>query len=250
MARSRRHSRLIGHRGEPLHWPENSLRGFRAALQAGARYVETDVQITADRVAVLCHDDSLLKMTGHDLPVTRATLAKIRALPAGYPARFGDRFAAERIATLGEFAALLGAWPNARAFIEIKSASIQAFGIGPVADLTLDAIGAARTQCIPLSFEYPVLKDVRSKSGLPVGWVLPEWNAAARRLADALAPQYLFVNRRRVPDRTEPLWPGPWQWVVYTANRTADIERLFARGFDLVETDDIGRVMHELAQPG
>ena len=241
-------SRLIAHRGEPLHWPENSLRGFRAVLEAGACYVETDVQITADRIPVLCHADSLLRITGHDLPVTETTLADILALPAGHPERFGDRFASNRIATLSEFASLLAEWPKASAFLEIKSASIRAFGVGSAVDLVLEASARVRTQCIPISFEYAALKYLRTNTALPVGWVLPEWSDATHRLADALGPEYLFVNRSRVPGPTEPLWPGPWRWVVYTANRTSDINRLLRRGFDLVETDNISRAMRELQE--
>jgi glycerophosphoryl diester phosphodiesterase len=239
-------SRLIAHRGEPLHWPENSLRGFRAVLEAGACYLETDVQITADRIPVLCHGDSLRRITGHDLPVTETTLADILALPVSHPERFGSRFASERIATLGEFASLLAAWPKTYAFLEIKSASIRAFGVGSAVDLMLEASVEVRTQCIPISFEYAAMEYARTNIGLPVGWVLPEWNDATHRLADSLGPEYLFVNRRRLPGPAEPLWPGPWRWVVYTANQTSDIKRLLKRGFDLVETDNISRVLREL----
>lgn len=242
--------RLIGHRGEPARWPENSLRGFRAALEAGACYVETDVQITADLVPVLCHDDSLLKMTGHDLTVTETTVSDVLALPAGFPERFGDHFGGESIATLGEFATMLAQWPNARAFVEIKLASIQAFGVRPAVDLMVDALVRVRAQVIPISLEYSALQYLRTNTGLPIGWVLPEWNDATRRLADALEPEYLFVNRKRVPGPTETLWQGPWRWAVYTANRTFEIERLFAHGFDLVETDVISQMMRELEERG
>ncbi|MCG6967984.1 MAG: hypothetical protein LJE59_15910 [Chromatiaceae bacterium] len=238
--------RLIAHRGEPLHWPENSLRGFRAVLAAGACYLETDVQITLDRTPVLSHDDSLLKMTGRDLPVTQTRLADVLALPAGQPARFGARFASERIPTLGAFAALLAQWPEARAFVEIKLASIQAFGVEAVVDLILDALDPVRAQCIPISFEYPALQYLRANTGLPLGWVLPGYSDANRMLADRLAPEYLFVNRRHVPRASASLWPGAWRWAAYTANRPAEVERLFTRGFDLVETNDIRRLMHSL----
>ncbi|MGB5774908.1 MAG: glycerophosphodiester phosphodiesterase family protein [Sedimenticolaceae bacterium] len=239
-------SRLIAHRGEPAHWPENSLKGFRAVLAAGACYVETDVQITADGVAVLSHDDSLLKMTGHDLAITKTTLADILELPSGCPERYGNRFADERIATLGELAALLAQWPKARAFIELKSDGILAFGVRPAVDLMLDASAGASAQCIPISFEYPALQYLRTRTELSIGWVLPAWNRANHRLADALAPEYLFVNRRHLPRPSEPLWSGPWRWVAYTANQTTDIRRLLTRGFDMIETDDIRRVVREL----
>lgn len=242
--------RLIGHRGEPAHWPENSLRGFRAALEAGACYVETDVQITADRVPVLCHDDSLLKMTGHDLPVTETTSSDVLALPAGFPERFGDRFGGESIATLGEFAAMLAQWPNARAFVEIKLTSVLAFGVRPVVDLIVDALVRVRAQVIPISIEYRALQYLRTNTELPIGWVLPEWSDATRRLADVLEPEYLFVDRKCVPGLTETLWQGPWRWAAYTANRTFEIEHLLEHGFDLVETDVISQMMRDLKERG
>ena len=125
---------LIGHRGEPFNWPENSLPGFQAALQAGACLLETDVQITADGIAVLSHDPSTLKITGSDLQITASDYETLRVLPAGYPDRFGDRYRDLRIARLDEFVALLQQWPDARAFIEIKEASISAHGIPMVVD--------------------------------------------------------------------------------------------------------------------
>ena len=57
---------LIGHRGEPGTWPENSLLGFQSVLEAGACYIETDIQITADGIAVLSHDPSALKICGKE----------------------------------------------------------------------------------------------------------------------------------------------------------------------------------------
>ena len=55
---------LVAHRGQPQSYPENSLAGFEHALQAGASYVETDVQITSDGVPVLSHDANLLEISG------------------------------------------------------------------------------------------------------------------------------------------------------------------------------------------
>ena len=50
---------LVAHRGYALHYPENTLIGIEAAIRAGARYVEVDVQLSADKVPVLFHDRTL-----------------------------------------------------------------------------------------------------------------------------------------------------------------------------------------------
>ena len=55
---------LIAHRGWAYRYPENTLPAIAGALGAGARYVEFDVQITADGVPVLFHDSTLDRTAG------------------------------------------------------------------------------------------------------------------------------------------------------------------------------------------
>jgi glycerophosphoryl diester phosphodiesterase len=50
---------LQGHRGARGLRPENTLPSFEAAFDAGASSVETDLHLTRDGVAVLCHDPCL-----------------------------------------------------------------------------------------------------------------------------------------------------------------------------------------------
>ena len=66
--------------------PENSLAGFRAAVEKGYG-IELDVHLTADGHLVVHHDDSLKRLTGVDIVIGRSTLAQIRGchLPNGEP---------------------------------------------------------------------------------------------------------------------------------------------------------------------
>ncbi|KAM3507465.1 hypothetical protein MY11210_007132 [Beauveria gryllotalpidicola] len=54
----------VAHRGYKAQWPENSLEGMRAAVQAGAHGIETDVHLTRDGVVVMSHDASLKRCFG------------------------------------------------------------------------------------------------------------------------------------------------------------------------------------------
>ncbi|MBN8883806.1 MAG: esterase, partial [Salana multivorans] len=54
---------VLAHRGDADHAPENTLAAFRAAVAAGARGVETDVQLSADGVPLLLHDDGPARTT-------------------------------------------------------------------------------------------------------------------------------------------------------------------------------------------
>jgi glycerophosphoryl diester phosphodiesterase len=234
---------LIGHRGEPESYPENSLAGYRAILAAGARYIETDVQLTADGIPVLSHDSSLLRITGHDCEITATRYADIRELPAGYPSRFGVRFTDLRINRLDEFAALLAGYPSVTAFIELKDASLMSHGAAHVVDRVLEMLDAVLPQCVIISFAHSALLHTREVTTLPVGWVLPEWSAHNQRRARILAPEYLLCNRKRLPPPGEPLWEGPWRWVIYTVDRAREVLECGERGIDMVETNVIRKLL-------
>jgi glycerophosphoryl diester phosphodiesterase len=234
---------LIGHRGEPATWPENSYEGFEAVLRSGVRYIETDIQITADGVAVLSHDPSLLKITGHNLVVTDTKYEEIRTLSAGYPDRFGDKYKDLAITRLDEFAALLKQWPQARAFVEIKHASIVAFGVEKVVDIILAALGEVLEQIIIISFDYEALVYTRETSDLPVGWVLPAWSEQNGSRVRDLSPEYLFCNRKRLPPVSEVLWKGSWKWIVYSVNEINEVASFIRRGIDMLETNEISKLL-------
>ena len=237
---------LIGHRGEPDTWPENSLLGFQSVLEAGARLIETDVQITADGIAILSHDPSTSRVTGTDLQITTTDYKTLRALPAAYPERFGDQYRNLHITRLEELVDLLQQWPDARVFIEIKQASIDAHGTHKVVETVLDIIDPIVPQCILISFDYDTLVHARQHSQLPIGWVLREWSSDSQSRALKLAPDYLFCNRKRLPAGSEPLWRGPWQWVVYTINVASEVAPFLQRGTQLIETN---RIRQLLADP-
>lgn len=97
---------LQGHRGARALHPENTLPSFEAALDAGVRSIETDVHLTRDGVAVLCHDPllcdplcTLLRLEAavpSAMPalVSRLTLAELRGYRADGnpdPRRFPDQ---------------------------------------------------------------------------------------------------------------------------------------------------------------
>ena len=54
----------LAHRGATLggQFDENTWLAFAAALGQGATHIETDVQVTSDGIAVLFHDDDLLRV--------------------------------------------------------------------------------------------------------------------------------------------------------------------------------------------
>jgi len=74
---------LLAHRGLSEHddsVAENSIASFQAAIAAGATHIESDVHATRDQVAVLFHDDDLLRVAGVSKFIKDLTLADLRTI--------------------------------------------------------------------------------------------------------------------------------------------------------------------------
>lgn len=74
---------VVGHRGFPRRELENTLPSIEAAINSGADVVEVDVQVTADGVPVLSHDDNLGRTFGTPLNVRSATWGEVRKVERG-----------------------------------------------------------------------------------------------------------------------------------------------------------------------
>lgn len=92
--------KIISHRGEHLHHPENTMAAFQAAIDAGADYFELDVRTTSDGKFVIMHDNTLDRTTNGTGEVYKHTFDEIRALDAG--AKFNPSFAGTKVPTLDE----------------------------------------------------------------------------------------------------------------------------------------------------
>ena len=55
---------IIGHRGAPHHFPENTIASFRHALELGANGLELDLCLTKDRKLAVFHDPEPVKLPG------------------------------------------------------------------------------------------------------------------------------------------------------------------------------------------
>ena len=132
---------VIAHRGDSAHRPENTLASMAGALELGVSAVEFDVQLTRDGHTVVIHDPTLDRTTTGRGDVRQMTLAEVRAVSAGFPARFGSQWAGERVPTLAEALALLR--DRARALIEIKTESVTDDATGGVEAHVVDEIRRA-----------------------------------------------------------------------------------------------------------
>ncbi|MFE7278159.1 glycerophosphodiester phosphodiesterase [Streptomyces sp. NPDC057623] len=73
----------IGHRGVMGVEPENTLRSFVAAQQAGLDVIELDLHLSKDGALVVMHDTDVDRTTDGAGAIADKTLAELRALDAG-----------------------------------------------------------------------------------------------------------------------------------------------------------------------
>lgn len=131
--------RVLAHRGLAIDangkdLDENTLPAFERAVAVGAHYVESDIQVTADGVAVLFHDDDLLRVAGIDAPISSLSLSEVQAIRLHHGAQ---------IPTLSE---VLRALPQTRFNLDFKVAG----AIAPAAKVIQDL--GAQSRVLAASF--------------------------------------------------------------------------------------------------
>ena len=220
--------------------PENTLASFRQAMALGADGYELDVALSSDGVPVVLHDDTLQRTTNGSGPVTRHSLAELKRLDAGYSARFGDRFAGERIPTLAEVFEAAG--PRDIINVELKRDRVPRRRLADLAVELIHAHGMAGRVLVS-SFQFSNLRRVKEiEPRLPVAVIytlsaLAPW--IERQLASAFPseahhPYHVGLSAERIA------WYHAHGYRVNarTVNEAAELRRLMAAGVDGVFTDN------------
>lgn len=92
--------KVIAHRGDPTHAPENTLSSLRKALELHAEYAEIDLQETSDGAILVLHDNDLMRVAREPRGLWQMTFDEARKLEVG--AWFAPEFKGEQLPTLDE----------------------------------------------------------------------------------------------------------------------------------------------------
>jgi glycerophosphoryl diester phosphodiesterase len=74
---------IIGHRGAYDEAPENTLKGFKRAIELGADYIEFDVHQSQDGALVVIHGNDILRRMGYNNSIDQMTLKELQKLDLG-----------------------------------------------------------------------------------------------------------------------------------------------------------------------
>ncbi|MET4100204.1 glycerophosphoryl diester phosphodiesterase [Agrococcus sp. UYP10] len=227
--------RVLAHRGLALGAPENTMMAFIAAVDAGARFLETDVHATADGVAVLAHDPGLDRVAGTDVVIERTLWRDLQQIDLGQ---------GEGVPGLRE--ALL-ALPDARWNIDLKSDA----SVVPAVRAVVEAKAVDRVLLTSFSERrrrqaQQLLPEVATSASrsIVLQAVAAQRLGLRSRLRGILAPVVALQVPRRakgveiITERSVAAFQQAGVEVhVWTINDEAEMRELLALGVDGIVTD-------------
>lgn len=217
---------IIAHRGASGTCPENTLRAFGAALDAGARWLELDTQLVEGELVVF-HDETLERTTDGRGLLAEISLAGLRRLDAGD---------GERVPLLEEVLRLAAG--RARVNIELKGVGTAA----PLATLLTRLFNIKLLDpqdILASSLRIDELREFRrllpQAPWAPIRETLPQ---DLDELFDGGDPWSLNLHKSLISDAVVAAARRHRSRVLaWTVNDVAQAERLFRRGVAGIFTD-------------
>ena len=241
---TRNQIQFVAHRGYTAHYPENTEVALNAAVKAGVRYVEIDVQLTADGIPVLFHDRSLERLCGRAGAIHQLQADEISELKVSDRHRFGYRFAQNPIMTLQQFCAWLSQRPQVTAFVEIKRISLQQFGQQRVLDAILPLLIPMQKQVVMISYDFDSLVTIRNEGVFRIGAVFDNWKDHKTVGVQNLKADYWFCDWQTLPKWGKVKNPNGLI-AIYECTVPDVAKRLYQQGVDLIETFAIGEMLQD-----
>jgi len=233
---------VIAHRGASSEAPENTMAAFRRAVEAGAGFIETDLQLSRDARLVALHDDMLDRTTNAHGPVSAKTLEELRQLDAGSwftgdgsPGAPQKGFEGQRIPTLDEILAF-GREYDIGLYLEMKTPAVSGAEHALVA--ALRASGEIM-RTVVLSFDLSQLAKVRRFEPLIVTGYLCDKPApdAVRKAVEMGARQILPRADGVTAELVKEAHARDLKVVTWTVNEPGLAKALVAAGVDGIITN-------------
>jgi glycerophosphoryl diester phosphodiesterase len=225
---------VVGHAAAAGEAPANTLAGVRACVDAGAEAMEIDVQLSANGVPVLMHDDTVDRTTNLSGPVRTLTAAQLTAADAGEgePVPMLQQvleLVAGRLSVFCELKATPGDPAQDERLVEAVSAVV--------------AGSAAETWCAIHSFNPSIVERARALAPrVSTAIISPRVTAeglerllggAIRRGAQAVSIEHGCIDRGLVV-AAKRRQLTVWAW---TADEELDWQRLVEAGVDGIVTN-------------
>ncbi len=231
---------VTAHRGASLYAPENTMAAFRGALDAGANYVELDVQHARDGQIVVIHDRDFMRVGGDPRRVGELTVDELATIDIGKG--FGAAFSGERAPLLVDVIAL--ARGKMKINIELKY-NVPDPGLAP-AVIELLKRENFLDQVVITSLDPDALRQVESiEPALQTGHIV---TASVGNVLLTEADFLSMSSARATPSLVRRAHAAGKEVHVWTVNKPEVMLRMIEAGVDNVITDDpvlLARVLRD-----
>jgi glycerophosphoryl diester phosphodiesterase len=231
---------VTAHRGASVAAPENTMASFRRALEAGADFIELDVQRTRDGQVVVVHDGDLMRMAGDPRKIVALTVEDLASIDIGRT--YAPEFAGEHVPTLAEVIGLTRG--RAKINIELKY-NVPDPALAPA---VLEVLKRENflDQVVITSLDQAALKQVEAGGpGPQTGLIV---TAAMGNVVQTAADFLSLNSAQATPSLLRRAHAAGKAVHVWTVNKPEVMLRMIERGVDNIITDDPGllkKVMRE-----
>lgn len=232
---------FIAHRGYASAYPENTLIALDAARQAGASFVEVDIQLSADHIPVLFHDRDLQRLSHQAGAIHDYTFSELEKFNVTDSDKFTDKYANNKITTLKIFITYLNSHPELKAFIELKRSMIERFGEKKVLEILLPMFNGLKEQISFISYNQSILKTIHNTTDYATGIVVDEWSDYTQDAG--WISEWLFCSAEGLPEENAELEIKP-KIAVFEVGNIGLAKHLLAKGISHLETFRIKEMLH------
>jgi glycerophosphoryl diester phosphodiesterase len=228
---------ILAHRGYTAAYPENTMKAFTEASNAGADGLELDVQMTKDGELVVIHDEKVDRTTNGTGMVKDFNVKDLRRLDARYNHKTLTK--KEPIPLLEEVFEWMAGKTDLICNIELKNSIVPYEGmeekvIALVRDYNLaDRIIISSFNHYSIVYSYRVAPEIEIAPLLSEGLYMP-WIYAQSIRAKGFHPHW-----RAAPDEiVKAALDSGIEVRPYTVNKEVEMERLLKVNCSALITDD------------
>lgn len=241
---------IIAHRGARAEAPENTHAAFKAAIQCGVDGIELDVQLTADNVPVIFHDNSMFRILGINRPVSSFSYSELSGFDMGK--WFSPAFEGESIPTLESVVSRYAG--KTALLVEIKSMpqwsdrpELRNKAALSVTRMIHHMVSAEQMDRIfVLSFDPLVLEMVHEDAPdikLVQNLYLPFGDNKARPNVNKGIFAFGLASGRLTPDFINRVHFLGRRIMTYSCDTVKEVDRMLELGVDVILTDDPGAIV-------
>jgi glycerophosphoryl diester phosphodiesterase len=236
---------VIAHRGDSIHYPENTLASIRSAFDVGADVVEVDVRLSKDGVPMVFHDEDVDRTSDGHGPFAALALREVKALDVGMWQH--PRFAGVRVPTLEE--ALLEARGRGRLYLDLAVDGLS----GPIAR-TFARLGVSPQEALVATWtsdqRAEFARDMPGARLVRVERAPNAWSGNFFRQLEADGVWGFEIGDERSPAFVGDAARHGVRLLVYTVNDEPTMRRLIEMGVSGIETDDPALLLKVAASLG